>query len=313
MTTLVKKIVLYLSPLLFLFIGIEMFYRFVPNDYSTKYETIPKKTDTTEVLIFGNSHTFYGLNPKFFDRPTYNLAHISQTLYFDKLLFDNYIDEFKAVKCVILHIEYTSLSEIVDTKENNWRKYYYQTYMNLDVPSIKKYDYNKCILSSTRSVNANIKLMLRYLREGTLVDCDDNGFGTDYTKEKSISISKKDALLRVKNIEDNLMNFDDNIVRIQSIIAVCKERGIEVVLLNMPVTDYFSEGVNQLKLRKIQETCKTIADHNENVSYLNLFKDERFTNDDFYDADHMHTEGATKCSKVVNSYVEEILKEDNAE
>jgi len=27
----------------------------------------------------------------------------------------------------------------------------------------------------------------------------------------------------------------------------------------------------------------------------------------------MHTEGATKCSKVVNSYVEEILKEDNAE
>lgn len=308
MNTLVKKIVVYLSPLLVLFIGIEMFYRFVPNDYSVKYETIPTKLNTTEVLIFGNSHTFYGLNPKFFDRPTYNLAHISQTLYFDKLLFDTYIDEFKAVKCVILHIEYTSLSEIVDTEENNWRKYYYRTYMNLDVPSIKKYDFTKYTLASTRSVNATSKLMMKYLKEGTVVNCDENGFGTNYTKDKSVFITKKDALTRVKNIEDNLMNFDDNIVRIQSIIDTCKVRGIKVMLLNMPVTNFFSEGVNQFKLNKIQEACNVLANNNENVSYLNLFKDKRFTNDDFFDADHMHSNSAAKCSKIVNSYVEELLK-----
>jgi len=311
MNDLIKKIVVYLSPLLLIFIGFEMFYRFVPNDYSIKYETIPKKYDTTEVLIFGNSHTFYGLNPKFFDRPTYNLAHISQTLYFDKLLFDKYINEFQNIKCIILHIEYTSLSEIVDTKENNWRKYYYQTYMNLDVPSINKYDYTKYVLASTRSVNATTKLIVRYLKDGTLVNCDENGFGIDYTKEKKAPLLKKDALLRVKNIEDNLMYFDDNVARIQSIINTCKTRGIKVVLLNMPVTNYFSEGVNQLKLRKIQESCKTIADHNENVSYLNLFKDDRFTNDDFFDADHLHSDGASKCSKIVNRYVEELLKSDN--
>ena len=307
MNTLIKKVLLYLLPLFLVFIALELFYRFVPNDYSVKYATLPKKYENTEVLIFGNSHTFYGLNPKYFDKPTYNLAHVSQTLYFDKILFDNYIDHFKTIKCVVLHIEYTSLSEIVDTEENNWRKYYYQTYMNLEVPSIKKYDCTKYFLSSTRSFNATAKLVLRYLNDGTIVNCDENGFGINYTKAKKAPLLKKDALQRVKNIEDNLMNFDDNIVRIQSIIATCKKRGIKVVILNMPVSSYFSEGVNQVKLKKIQETCNNIAKKNYNVSYLNLFKDKRFTNEDFFDADHMHTDGATKCSKVVNNFINKAL------
>ena len=98
MNKLIKRVLLYLSPLLLIFIAFEMFYRFVPNNYSVKYSTIPTKYNNTEILIFGNSHTFYGLNPKYFDKPTYNLAHISQTLYFDKLLFDKYIDKFKKYK-----------------------------------------------------------------------------------------------------------------------------------------------------------------------------------------------------------------------
>lgn len=308
MNTVIKKVLLYLLPLFLVFIAFELFYRLVPNDYSVKYATIPKKYDSTEILIFGNSHNFYGLNPKYFDKPTYNLAHISQSLYFDKILFDNYIDKFKNIKCIILNIEYTSLSEIVDSEENKWRKYYYQTYMNLEVPSINKYDFTKYFLSSTRNFNANTKLVLRYLKEGTLVDYDQNGFGINYTKEKKIPLQKNDVLMRVKSIEDNLMNFDDNIVRIQSIIDTCQKRGIKVILVTMPVSSYYYEGVNQLKYKKTQETCSKLVSNNYNVSYLNLVKDKRFTNEDFFDADHLDTDGAAKCSKVVNTFIKELSK-----
>lgn len=311
MNKLIKRVLLYLSPLLLIFIAFEMFYRFVPNDYSVKYLTIPKKYQETEILIFGNSHPFYGLNPQYFSKPTYNLANISQTIYFDKILFDNYIDKFKNIKCVILHIEYTSLSELLDIEESKWRKYYYQVYMNLDVPTIKKYDCTKYFLSSTRSFNANSKLIYRYMKEGTIINCNENGFGINYTKAKKRPLLKEDALIRVKNIEDNLMNFDDNVSRIQSIIDNCKKRGIKVVLLNMPVTNFFYEGVNQIKLKKIQETCNRITKNNYNVSYLNLFKDKRFTNDDFFDADHMHSDGAIKSSKIVDDFVNNILKIEN--
>ena len=310
MNKLIKKILLFLFPIFLIFIGFEIFYRFVPNDYSVKYATIPKKYNTTEVLIFGNSHTFYGLNPQYISKPTYNMAQISQTIYFDKILFDKYIDKFKKIQCVIIHIEYTSLSEIVETKENSWRKYYYQSYMNLDVPSIKKYDFTKYFLSSTKNFNANTKLLLKYLKEKTITNCDKNGFGINYTKEKKTPILKNTALTRVKNIEDNLIDFKDNIDRIQSMINVCKKRKIKVILLNMPVTNYFSEGVNQIKLKKIQNTCKIIAKKNDNVSYLNLFKDKRFSNEDFYNADHLHSDGATKCTKIVNYYINQIFKKN---
>ena len=307
MSRLQKKILLYLTPILMVFLCIEVFYRVVPNDYSIKYETIPKKLDRTEVLIFGNSHTFYGLNPQYFSRPTYNLSHISQTLYFDQLLFNQYLDQFKNLKCVVLHIEYTSLSEIVETEENKWRKYYYQTYMHLDVPSIKSYDLTKYFISSTRTFNANSKLIAQYLKDGTIAHCDQNGFGTNYKKSAKKPLLEKDALIRVKNIEDGLMDFTDNISRVQSMIDACKKRNIKVLLLNMPVTKYFSDNVNPVKLKKIQNTCKIITSKNANVYYLNLFTDKRFTLEDFYDADHLDTGGAAKCSRIVNDFTNRVI------
>lgn len=301
-----KRFFIFSIPLLLLLLFVEGFYRFVPNDYSEKHKIIPNKYNTVETIIFGNSHPFYGLNPIYFDTPTYNMAHISQTLFFDKILFDTYIDNFKNVNCVILHIEYTSLSEIVNTDENNWRKYYYQSYMDLNVPSINKYDFTKYFLSSTRSFNANIKLIKRFLRQKTIVNCDENGFGINYTKATSTTILKSDALIRVKAIEDNLIDFKDNTQRIQSIIDKCKSKKIKVILLTMPVTNFFSDNINKNKYFKIISTCNNFVKENKNVHYLNLFTDKRFTNDDFFDADHLHSTGAIKSSKIVNDFINTI-------
>lgn len=298
-----KKIFIFLFPIILIFIGFELFYRLVPNDYSYKFDTIQTKFENTKVLVFGNSHTFYGLNPQYFDKPTYNISHVSQTLYFDKILFDNYIDKFKKIEWVILHIEYTSLSEIVNTDENNWRKYYYQYYMNLNVPSIKPYNLQQYFLSATRTFNGNINLIKRYYNDGTIVDCDQNGFGINYTKKTKQIINLNDALNRVKSIEDNLMDFSENISRIEAIIKKCKSKNIKILLLRMPVTNYFSKNVNLSKLQKINETCIKITNQNPNVIYLNLFKDTRFTNDDFYDSDHLHSDGAIKSSKIVNAFL----------
>lgn len=303
MKTLVKKIAIYLFPFLLIFVLIEIFYKTVPNDYSYKFKTIPKKTDKTETLIFGNSHPYYGLNPIYFHTPTYNLSHVSQTIYFDKLLFDEYIHNFKNLKTLVLHIEYTSLSELVDTRENNWRKYYYQCYMKMDIPSISKYDFTKCFISSTRTFNENLRLLQMYYNEKSIVNCDENGFGTNYIPNKKNEITKKMALERVNLIEDNLMDFKENILRIENIINVCKKRNIKVVLLTLPVSNYFYEGLNPQKIKKIEESCFKLKKENENVYYLNLFQNKKFSNDDFFDADHLHSDGAKKSSKILNDYI----------
>ncbi|MEW5674918.1 hypothetical protein ABGT15_01230 [Flavobacterium enshiense] len=307
MNKLFIKLFLYLLPIAVVFLFFEAFYRFAENDYSLKHRLIEKKTDSTKVLIFGNSHPFYGLNPHYFDKPTFNLSHISQTLYFDKLLFDKHIDQFKNLECVILHIEYTTLSEIVNTDENNWRKYYYESYMDLDVPSIGKYDFNRYFLSATRNVNTNAKFVWRYFQEGSWTHCDENGFGTNYTKEKSRPIFEREALKRATAVEDHRIDFTDNTKRVQAIIDKCKSKGIQVILLTLPVTDYFSQNVNPKKVAKMIKTCHILKASNPNVNYLNLFTDSRFGKHDFYDSDHLNTEGAVKSSKIVNAFVNQTV------
>ncbi|MEA9411857.1 hypothetical protein [Flavobacterium sp. PL02] len=304
MKKLIKNLMFFLLPILLVLSLIECFYRLVPNNYTLKNTNIQKIYDTTEVLILGNSHTFYGLNPSFFDKQTFNLSNISQTLYFDQLLFEKHINKFKKLKYVILNIEYTSLSQLKDTEEDSWRKYYYKSYMDLNVPIISKFDYGNYFLSSTRPFNKNIKLVNSYFIEGTVIDCDVNGFGINYTKEKRFLNIDKIAPNTIRKHEDNLFDFSENISRIESIIRQCKEKEIEVILVTMPVSKAYSVRVNKFKLDKIVKTAKLFENKNSNVRYLNLFNDFKFTNNDFYDPDHLHTEGAEKCSLIVSTFLD---------
>lgn len=303
MKKLIQKIFFFILPILIILLCVELFYRIVPNTFSTKNEDIKRKYNSNEVLIFGNSHTFYGLNPKFFSKQTYNLAIISQTLYFDELLFDKYLCKFKKLDFIILNIDYESLSELDNGDEDVWRKYYYKSYMDLNVPLISKIDLHSVFLSSTRNFYDNVKLLKRYFLDGSIVDCDENGFGINYTKKNRMTNIKEITPFTINRHEDNSTNFTHNLKRIQLIINKCKSKNVKVLLVTMPMTSYYFQGVNKFKLNKIFNSCLLLKKSNQNVYYLNLFQDKRFTNDDFHDPDHLHNEGAKKCSIIVNDFI----------
>jgi hypothetical protein len=303
MKKLLKKSFLYLLPIFLVFIVFELFYRLVPNNYTLKAINIPKNYDKAEVLIFGNSHTFYGLNPEHFDKPTFNISNVSQTLYFDNLLFENYIDKFKKVKSIIMNVDYFTLSEIDNCEEDNWRKYYYEYYYNLKIPTISKYNHQRFFLSSTRDFNSNLKLVWRYIQNGTLVDCDSFGFGINYKFENKVKLTPKDYIHRAISHENNLVDFTKNSNRLQRIINNCTTKNIKVILVTMPVTSGYSSRVNQVKLNKIISVCKKLEEKNNNVFYINLFNDNRIKDEDFFDADHLHDKGAIKCSLLINEFL----------
>jgi len=308
MRKLFKKVFVFLSPILLVLIFIEAFYRITPNNYSKKNEDIKHKYENTEILILGNSHTFYGLNPAYLEKPAYNLANISQSVYFDKLLVDKHIDKFKNLHFVILNIEYTSLSQLKNTSEDTWRKYYYKHYMKLEVPIINWLDPKNYFISATKSFSDNLKLTTRYFSKGTIIDCNENGFGTNYVQQNKTLNLEENAVITIKRHEDNLNDFTENIAAIESIINKCKSKGIKVILVTMPVTKNYSAKVTQKKLNKIFKCAALIQKMNSNVYYLNLFSDSRFTNNDFYDADHLHNTGAQKCSRIVNDFLKQKMQ-----
>lgn len=292
-------------PVLLVLLAVELFYRFAPNTYTEK-KKILEQNENAEIMILGNSHTYYGLNPDFFDPETINAANISQSLYFDRLVFDKFRDKYKNLNTIILCVDYFTLSKTDDTGEDAWRKFYYEKYMDIDVPVVSGLELGNYFLSSTRNTSINIELIKKYFKNGTLADCDKNGFGNSYTKEKRLSGFSKLAPVIVKKHEDGSLDFSQNQLRIQELAALCESLGIKIILITMPVSKGYAQNVNGAKLRKITETCKALHIQNKNVYYLNLFQDSRFSDDDFYDVDHLHNQGAEKCSKIVNDYLKSI-------
>jgi hypothetical protein len=297
------KTSLFCIPLVLVWLSIEIFYRQVPNNYSVKNQQIKKNSIQIEVLLFGDSHCLYGLNPKYFTKKTFNLSNVSQTIYFDKLLFEKHIANLPKLKQVVFCIEYTNLSQVDNTGDDDWRKFLYQRFMNLEVPIISKYDPRNCSLALIQSISKSKDLIKRYFKNGTIVDCDSLGWGNNYKKEDRIppmQIAKRRAIVQ----EDGLIDFELNRNRMQEIIQQCKKRNIQVLIVSMPQTKVFESYLNQNKLKAIKKTCADFQYQNKNTAYyLNLFDDTSFSDEDFYDADHLNNVGAVKCSKIVNDYL----------
>ena len=292
-------------PILIAWGGLEYFYRAVPNNYTVKRDYLQQHAADIEVLLLGSSHCMYGLNPQYFTQPTFNLSNISQTIYFDHLLFKKYIDSLPHLKKVVLCIEYTNLSQTENTEDDVFRKYYYNTFMDLPSSILSDWDPKKYSLALSRGLDASIKQLLKYYYNGTIVNCDTKGWGNDYPKEKSMR-PQLTGKLRAEAHEDGLMDFRVNIAKIRSMIVECQQRGIQVFIVSLPQSKTYSEHLNQKKLQAIFETCRSLETlFAANTQYLNLFTDHRFMEGDFYDADHLNDSGAEKCSKIVNDFINE--------
>jgi hypothetical protein len=289
---------------LIVFIGfVEYLYRTQPSNYTIKNYYLNKYHNDIEVLLFGDSHCFYGLNPIYFDKFTFNLSNVSQTIYFDKLLLEQHFDKLPKLKCVVFCIEYTNLSQRDDTQEDLFRKYYYQHYMELDVPLISRIDMKQYLISLAQSPKISFYMFEKLCQTGSFSDSDTKGWGTNFKKKDRIQpllVAKQRAYLQ----EDGLTDFTLNSNRIKDIIKKCKSKNIKVVIVSMPQTHLYSSYLNQNKLKSIFNTCQSFQDENANsVFYLNLFNDKRFNDEDFFDSDHLNEVGAEKCSKIVNQYI----------
>ncbi len=294
------RLVLFAVPMLLLWSCLEAFYRIVPNNYTQKQDYLQTHSNQIETLLFGDSHCFYGLNPDYFDSKTFNYSNVSQTIYFDQLLLEKYLPQLPKLKQVVFCIEYTNLSQQDNTQDDVWRKYYYQYYMNLNVPIVSNWSPKKYSLALTQPLDRNLNLVVKYYKIGTILDCNPNGWGNNYLKKDRIEpqlVSKQ----RAQAQEDGSTDFSLNLSRLQQCIDACKARNIKVLIVSMPQTQLYTSYLNPKKLKAIYKSCRQLAILNpNNVRYLNLFEDRRFEDQDFYDSDHLNEVGAAKCSRVVN-------------
>lgn len=284
-------------PLVLIWAGIEVLYRCAPNNYTYKYEIIQQHKNC-ETYILGNSHSFYGINPAFFSRATCNMSNISQILYFDELIFNTYLQDLPNIKNIVLNVDYFSLSETINEPELLWRRYFYKEQMHLNVTGISAFDPRNYSLALAPRFNLTLENIKKYCNTGTLIECDENGAGANYGINAEVHTDHMGKVIAAKHNNGN-NDFSGNIQILKNLIAACKKRDINVILVTMPVTSLYAKYIDKQRMQRVVKECEYLEKY-QNVEYLNLFQDARFNDNDFYDVDHLNTVGAKKCSVIIN-------------
>jgi hypothetical protein len=275
----------------------EVLLRRMPNDHKIKKEYLDHNAASIQTLILGNSHTFYGINPKFLTSKSFNAANISQPLYYDYLILRMYESKMTHLSQIVIPIDYFTLFTNLQESGEGWRVKNYNLYFGMnesdDIATHTE------ILSGKVAINLH-RLFLYYVRKDKVTTSDELGWGNPF-KHESISSLKESAsiaLARHKAKDYHLLN--ENLRILTSIIKIAELRKIKVILVTCPVEKYYYNNADNNQITKtISEVTK--LKNKYHLTYINLFKNSSFQDSDFYDADHVNEKGAKKLSTKMDS------------
>jgi len=308
--TFLWKILLLSLPIAQLLLYVELQLRHVPNSYDTKRDFFEEQLEEIEVLILGSSQAYRGINPDHIAFRAFNLAMVSQSLYYDYHLLLKYIDRMKKLKYVVVTLSYFSFGYRMADSSERWRPYFYYHFWDISSSTLNVWDpkYVSYIALYGR------RHVLEYAINRFDVNSNDilrNGFPNptddDNTHLVIDDISGKERV----DLHHSLMkleNYHDNYETCSNMIALLRDRGIEVLLIRMPVYETYSRFVNPDFVERNRAIIYELAGI-YNIKYLDFQAGNIFALSDYYDDDHLNKSGAKKLSEIINKELHVVLKD----
>jgi len=304
----IKKIILYLLPLIAIAVVLEYLLRIIPNDYNKKASVFNRDPEKIQALILGSSYGLYNLNPDYFTTHTFNGCEPLQTLDLDKKIFDKYYDRMTKLEYLIMPISFASFFFKLETSKADYLVKNYCLYYNLHVTNDPSNYFE--LLNQPFSVNRK-RLIDYYIDHRQDVKITDRGFDTTYnTRKTNAPLGGPTASFAIKELNITVNKYNELRTFLEDIIEKCKARNIRVILLTPPVYETFYSPADTALLNTSIRTCQTIQQKFSNVKYLNFLGDTDFTINDFFDLSHMNKAGAKKLSEKINTAIEKIMSAD---
>jgi hypothetical protein len=301
------KLLLFILPVASILLYIEHRLASIPNSYNTKRHNFEQQSDSIEVIVLGASHATYGINPAYFSHKGFNLADISQDMYFDSGLVMKYLPKLPRLRIVIIDADYMTLNYSLDVNPvENWRTSYYYKYWGIKSDKWQPFDMNNYSFIWLYSRPIVEKLARKRFDTSFVNNMAPNGWMRYDTLPNTNTINDETGKKRV-DVINNLIAMT-NIAKVHNCIKnfanALKARNIKVVLVSLPVYSTFSKFCNPELITKNNQFIDTLC-KNYGCYYTNYFTDERFTIGDFHDNDHLNYRGAEKLSKLID---QEIIK-----
>ena len=302
---LLNLVFIFFLPLFLIFASSEILLRSRMNEYKYKNSYLEKNKSTIELLCLGPSSGYFGINPHYFNMKAFNATHVSQTINYDNFLWEKFAGQMASLKCVILTIDYWSPFTTLETsgepwRTKNYRLYYGCNYHKYDPKSIFE-TYNFNLVLWKRVYNSLDDLFKGRVELGI----DSLGYGTDYTLSKR-SIDWQgggpySAKRHTKKIDIGILN--QNAQYIDQICRKCQEKNIIVLLLTTPAWATYVENLNRNQQDLMNRFCNSFPSKYPNTYYISMLEDNRFSEIDFYDTNHLNEFGAKKLSLIINDTI----------
>lgn len=303
----IKIVVLFTLPIILVLCVHECGMRSVPNDYKYKNTWLENNISSVQIWIFGSSHGLYGVNPHYLSGVAFNSAHVSQSLKYDAYIFNKFIDRADSLQWIILPISYFSLFEDLEDGVEWWRVKNYCIYYQCPYHMLSpKYRFE--LIGNPLPFKDQVFRIWNYYTKGDNdLHCDSFGFDTNFSKENRSENWWMDGTRKVRNHTYNIYEKKSTTYEhkayVENIIRKCEIKNVNVLLLTTPVCESYYQIVNETQYELMTSFCIEMAEKYTQVHYLNTFKDERFSKNDFFDSDHLETEGACKLSNILDDYI----------
>ncbi|GAA4470475.1 hypothetical protein GCM10023093_31830 [Nemorincola caseinilytica] len=310
MRSFIRKILLFMLPVVLILLGCEWALRQIPNSYSIKYRYLQRNSDKLSNLVLGSSHTYFGIDPQYFSAPTFNAAEVSQSVDIDLKILKMF--SYKELRFVILPVSYSSLFSKIEGGAEAWRLDNYAMYFPVEKGAFISF---KTELFKDRLVNSLEKLRYYVKKDSAAMECSPLGWGIDHTDPAHVDT----AMLRTTAIEAAKRHTSiateadlrtsllaENTATLEGIIKYCAGKGIRIIMVSIPVTDMYYSHLNSIQLQTTMTTLQAIDKRYDNCHYIDLSQSDRYGYSDFKDGDHLSRRGARKLSIYLDSTIQSM-------
>lgn len=279
--------------------------------------------DDTDFLFCGSSQCAMGFIPDIVDHylgsHSYNISTQAIKWSARYELLKNILPKFP-IKTVVLEVSYDSLTlKDAERLDGDLLLFqYYRSYLRLPYliqnNAVKQYlqriqdEYNL-------SMQTGFNVILSTLLHGSAVsnpvvdDCKESNRGYERYPSRSVLLTASEAAKLRASIPLDVNPLEENMRLLENCIALCREYGVEVLLVVVPVSDAFlwkHSGWNAFQGQLVQvsqEQDVPLMDLNLLRERFDLFQDGI----SFYNETHLSKTGAAVLSK---TFAEMLLKYD---
>lgn len=285
------RILLFAAILLLPLSAGESYIRSVPNPSKAKHAHMKAHSKEIDVLILGSSHTYYGIAPERISKRAYSLAQVSQTLRYDDFLLHHY--PMPNLRMVVLPISDFSLYEELEDGKEWYLANRYRLYMDCNIhPHLSVYDWE---ITSFPTYCEKLK----QLWQPPHMHWSAYGQGLEYTLAHRPTNWDNGEERAANNTYTDLSRATNGISHLESIARFCESNHVRLILLSTPLRPSYRQHQNADQLADTHSRIQQFLQRHPQTTYLDFRASPQFSANDFYDSDHLNTQGAQKLSLLV--------------